>query len=85
MSTFLEAAQQSRTLRLAVLAAILASHLVPTLIIAFGFVIPGTCVAGWNPLMAGFLACLAGFVPTFVAGTYAAWRFARLEAAGGSR
>ena len=71
---------RSFNLKITVLALILASHIVPTLIIGFGYVIPGTCVDGMNPLMLGFISCVVGFVPTFVCGVIAAWRFGRMDA-----
>lgn len=46
----------------------LALHVVPTLVIGFGFVIPQSCIAGWNELTIGFAAANAGFIATYVAG-----------------
>lgn len=38
----------------------LAGHVVPTVVIGFGVVIPGSCIAGWNELTVGFGLSLAG-------------------------
>lgn len=43
-------------------------HLVPTIAIGFGFVIPRSCIAGVNELTLGFAAANAGFVASYVAG-----------------
>jgi hypothetical protein len=43
-------------------------HLVPTLAIGFGFVIPRSCIAGVNELTLGFAAANAGFVASYLAG-----------------
>jgi hypothetical protein len=41
---------------------------VPTLVIGYGFVIPQSCIAGWNELTLGFAATVAGAVATYLAG-----------------
>lgn len=64
-----------------VLLAILLSNLIPTAVIGFGFVIPGSCIDGWNPLTQGFVASILGLIPTYVFGVLAAWRFGRQAAA----
>lgn len=46
----------------------LASHVVPTLVIGFGFVIPGSPIEGWNAYTLGFLATVFGFIPAYAAG-----------------
>lgn len=74
---FVHAAQGSLPLKIGVLVAILASHLVPSIVIGFGFVIPGSCIDGVNPLTLGYIACLIGFVPTFFFGVLTAWQFGR--------
>ena len=61
---------------------ILLSHLVPTIIIGFGFVIPGSCIDGINPYTLGFISSLVGFIPTFYFGVYLARRLALAEAKG---
>lgn len=50
-------------------------HLVPTLVIGFGFVIPHSCIAGVNELTVGFASANLGFVVSYVAGV----RLARKE------
>ena len=32
----------------------LLGHVIPTLVIGYGFVIPRSCIAGWNGLTVGF-------------------------------
>jgi ABC-type Fe3+ transport system permease subunit len=71
----------SRGLQLLILFANLLGHLVPSVIIGFGFVIPGSCIEGINPHTLGFIACLAGFLPTYAIGVALAWRFGRMNAA----
>lgn len=83
MNRFSNALQTSLGWKVAVLAAILASHLVPSAVIGFGVVIPGSCIDGINPYTMGYIACLVGFVPTFVCGVVAAWRFGRAERTAG--
>ena len=36
----------------------LAAHVVPTAVIGFGYVIPGSCIAGVNDLTIGFAASI---------------------------
>jgi hypothetical protein len=43
----------------------LAGFVAPTLIIGFGFVIPGSCIAGLNDLTIGFAATIAGACATY--------------------
>lgn len=43
-------------------------HVIPTLVIGLGFVIPKSCIAGVNPLSIGFVLTVAGFVPAYLAG-----------------
>ena len=38
----------------------LAAHVVPTVVIGFGYIIPGSCIAGINELTVGFAASLVG-------------------------
>lgn len=38
----------------------LAGFVLPTAVIGYGFVIPGTCVAGVNELSLGFASAIAG-------------------------
>ena len=64
----------------ALLTLVLLSHLVPTIIIGFGFVIPGSCIDGINPHTLGFISCLAGFVLTFYCGAFLARKLALAEA-----
>ena len=46
----------------------LLGFLIPSIVIGYGFVIPGTCVAGWNELGIGFIGTLAGAVITYIIG-----------------
>lgn len=46
----------------------LAAHVLPTLFIGFGIVIPGSCIEGLNQYTIGFLLAVAGFVPAYAAG-----------------
>jgi hypothetical protein len=55
-------------------------HVLPTLAIGFGVVIPRSCIAGWNELTLGFAAANVGFVVSFVAGVRIARRGAHDDA-----
>ncbi len=79
--TLTPAALKSLPIKIAILAGILASHLVPSVIIGFGFVIPGSCIEGATPQTLGYIACLIGFIPTFTFGVITAWQFGRAGAA----
>jgi hypothetical protein len=46
----------------------LLAHVVPTLGIGFGLVIPGSPIEGWNAYTTGFAAAVLGFVPSYAAG-----------------
>ena len=46
----------------------LVGHVVPTLVIGFGFVIPGSPIEGINTYTIGFLSAVLGFIPAYVAG-----------------
>lgn len=46
----------------------LVGHVVPTLVIGFGFVIPGSPIEGVNTYTIGFLSAVLGFIPAYVAG-----------------
>ena len=41
---------------------------VPTVVIGYGFVIPGSCIGGVNEHTIGFAATIAGACATYVAG-----------------
>ena len=41
---------------------------VPTVVIGYGFVIPGSCIAGVNEHTIGFAATVVGACATYVAG-----------------
>jgi hypothetical protein len=43
----------------------LAAFLVPSLVIGFGMVIPGSCIEGVNQLTVGFASSLAGAVASY--------------------
>jgi hypothetical protein len=53
----------------------LIAHIIPTLIIGYGFVIPQSCIAGINAQTIGFAITVAGFIVTYIAGM----RIARLQ------
>lgn len=46
----------------------LALHVVPTLVIGFGFVLPASPIAGFNQYTIGFAVAVLGFIPSYVAG-----------------
>ena len=46
----------------------LAGFVVPTVVIGYGYVIPRSCIAGWNELSVGFAATVLGACFTYVAG-----------------
>jgi hypothetical protein len=52
----------------------LAGFVVPTVVIGYGFVIPRSCIAGWNELTIGFAATVLGACLTYVAGVRLAAR-----------
>jgi hypothetical protein len=52
----------------------LVAHIIPTLIIGYGFVIPQSCIAGVNAQTIGFAITIAGFIATYVAGVRIAQR-----------
>jgi len=45
---------------------------VPTVVVAYGFVIPGSCIAGFNGLSFGFATTVLGACLTYAAGIRAA-------------
>jgi hypothetical protein len=52
----------------------LAGFLVPTVIIGYGFVIPGSCIAGVNQHTIGFATSLLAAAVTYVVGVRQALR-----------
>lgn len=52
----------------------LIGHIIPTIIIGFGFVIPQSCIAGFNFQTIGFAVAIAGFVGVYFAGVSIARR-----------
>jgi hypothetical protein len=46
----------------------LLEHVLPTLVIGYGIVIPRSCIAGWNDLTIGFGASVAGTCVAYVLG-----------------
>jgi hypothetical protein len=52
----------------------LLAHVVPTLAIGYGLVIPNSPIAGLNEYTIGFAATVAGFVPVYFAGVRIARR-----------
>jgi len=57
----------------------LAGHVVPTLVIGFGLVIPGSPIEGVNAYTIGFLAAVLGFIPAYLAGIAIARRMRRVS------
>jgi hypothetical protein len=55
----------------------LLAHLVPTLLIGYGWVIPRSCIAGWNALSIGFGVSLVSTVVAYLLGQRAAVSCAR--------
>jgi len=55
----------------------LAGHVIPTLVIGFGFVIPGSPIDGVNAYTIGFLSAVLGFIPAYIAGIAIAGRINR--------
>jgi ABC-type Fe3+ transport system permease subunit len=52
----------------------LVGFVVPTVVIGYGFVIPRSCIAGWNELTVGFAATVVGACLTYLAGVRLAAR-----------
>lgn len=52
----------------------LVSFAVPTVVIGYGFVIPNSCIHGWNGLSFGFGSTVFGACITYVFGVRAALR-----------
>jgi len=52
----------------------LLGHVVPTLAIGYGWVIPRSCIAGWNGLTVGFGLSVVGTCLAYVAGQRVAAR-----------
>jgi ABC-type Fe3+ transport system permease subunit len=75
--SFLASPSGRRTLFLLTL--VLLSHLIPTIVIGFGFVIPGSCIAGVNQYTLGFVSSIVGYIPTFFFGVYLARKLTRAE------
>lgn len=46
----------------------LVGFVVPTLVIGYGFVIPRSCIAGFNDLTVGFASTVVGACITYVIG-----------------
>lgn len=46
----------------------LALFLVPSVVIGYGYVIPGSCIAGWNQYTLGYASTLVGAAMTYVLG-----------------
>ena len=46
----------------------LVGHAIPTLVIAYGLVIPRSCIAGWNALTVGFGVSVLGTCVAYVLG-----------------
>lgn len=52
----------------------LATFVVPTVLIGYGYVIPRSCIAGWNELSVGFAATVAGACLSYWSGVRLAAR-----------
>lgn len=52
----------------------LLGFVVPTVVIGYGFVIPGSRIAGLNDLTVGFAATVVGACVTYWAGVRAVWK-----------
>ena len=52
----------------------LLAYLIPTLLIGFGSVIPGSCIDGFNLLTIGFVASIAGACLAYMSGVWAVVR-----------
>lgn len=50
----------------------LLGHVVPTLVVGYGFVIPRSCIAGWNELSFGFGLSVVGTCVAYLLGQRAA-------------
>jgi hypothetical protein len=50
----------------------LLSFVLPTVVIGYGFVIPRSCIAGWNQLSVGFATTVLGACLAYVGGLRAA-------------
>ncbi len=46
----------------------LAGFVVPTVVIGYGVVVPGSCIAGWNDLTVGSAAIVAGACLAYFSG-----------------
>jgi ABC-type Fe3+ transport system permease subunit len=46
----------------------LIGFVIPTVVIGYGFVIPNSCIAGWNPQSVGFASTVFGACATYFAG-----------------
>jgi ABC-type Fe3+ transport system permease subunit len=57
----------------------LVGHVVPTVVIGYGWVIPGSCIAGWNELTVGFGLSVLGTCVSYFAGLRAASRWPRVS------
>ena len=75
--SFFSSPSGRRTLLLVTL--ILLGHLIPTIVIGFGFVIPGSCIAGINQHTLGFISSIVGYIPTFFFGVYLMRKLTRAE------
>ena len=60
----------------------LLGSVVPTVIIGYGFVIPNSCIAGWNAQSVGFAATILGACATYWAGIGLVLRDSRSEEKG---
>ena len=52
----------------------LLGFILPTVLIGYGFVIPRSCIAGWNELTLGFASTVIGAAITYWAGVRLALR-----------
>ena len=57
-------------------------HVLPCLIIGYGFVIPGSCIAGVNQYTLGYLSAVLGYIPNYYIGIWLARRLMKAESVG---
>lgn len=66
--------KESRLAARALIYAPLTVHVISTLVVGFGFVLPGSPIEGLNIYTLGFLSAVLGFVPIYIAGISLAHR-----------
>jgi hypothetical protein len=69
-----QANSPSRMRKVLLLAWPLLSVVIPNLVIGYGFVIPDSCIAGFNELTVGYAMSIIGYIPAYCFGLYAAYK-----------